>query len=465
VFTADINNKQEAIKAPLKNYRIQLIALGNQYLALYPLNHFILAIETSDKKLLASLILSSWDLPISIFPIAPELPLAYKKNLLKQTGTRLIISDSPKTWEGRHTNIVVLAFEKFIWQCSTENKSIEHFENPIKLLVATSGTTNKPKAVCLSKANIIAHVQASQKRIKLGEQDTWLNCLPLNHVGGIMILFRTHIAGAGVIIQDGFEPLQIWTLVQKGMVSHLSLVPVMLEKLLHIAKNQNPPLSLKAVLIGGSALGEKLYKKAIATGWPLCVSYGSSETCSHIATHCDAEPDYSEGLTGKPLDGAEIAIHKPDSLTGQGLIKIKGPMLMSGYARADYILGEGLSNGWFTTNDLGCINKKGQLQVVGRADNIINTGSELVHPHLLESQLTQSFGIDEAVIVGIKDKTWGEKIALIYCGTWSIEQVTQWCDQHLKKQFKPRYILKRKNLPRNNLGKVQRNKLYELFQF
>jgi len=409
---------------------------------------------------LMTLMLATWELPITLFPLNPDLPLGYKKALLQQTGTKVLLSEDELS-DDFQQRIIRSEFILLAQLGEVENSSGVN-EHQIKLIIATSGSTDIPKAVCLSRGNIMAHVEASNQRVALSDSDNWLNCLPLFHVGGAMIVYRCLLTKCHMQLWDKFQAEQIWQTIGNNSISHISLVPAMLHKLLRITDHMPLPKTFKAVLIGGSALTKNLYEQAKKNGWPICVSYGSSESCSHIATTCHIEGDYISGLTGRPLKNVEIAIEKPSSNSSVGLIKMRGPMIMSGYAQPDYSLGYGLQKGWLVSQDLGYFDEKGQLQVLGRIDEVINSGGEVIHPQVIEHEAAQCPGITDVAIYGVSDVVWGKKMVMVFCGDWGVADVHEWCSEKLRHMFKLREIVKVERIPRNAMGKIQRSELPNL---
>jgi len=184
-----------------------------------------------------------------------------------------------------------------------------------------------------------------------------------------------------VLLHEGFDAAAVWRDLAAHRVTHISLVPAMLACLLDLAKAP-PPASLRHALIGGAALSRPLFERAAAAGWPLCPTYGMSECAAQAATLVGAAPGaWHEGLVGTPLPGFECAVG------ADGRIRLRGPQLMRGYLNPQLRPGLGLEQGWFVTSDLGRIDARGRLTVIGRADDMFVTGGVNVHPLEVESCL------------------------------------------------------------------------------
>lgn len=336
----------------------------------------------------------------------------------------------------------------------------------IELLIATSGTQGEPKAVMLSDANLAAGVVASQAILPLKPGDVWLDCLPLHHIGGLAILYRCAGAGAAVLLHEGFDAQRVWDDLSSRNVTHISLVPAMLARLLDIAHGALPPATLKYALVGGGALSAALAGRARAAGWPLCVSYGMSETGSQLATLFPVPEDWQPGSVGAPLPGFEIRLAgKTGEAGGQtGIIQVRGPAVMAGYANSGRELGRGLIDGWLTTGDLGKIDAAGRLHVLGRRDDMLVSGGTNVHPAEVEAQLLSCPGVDDAAVTALPDEIWGDRLVALVVGDAEPVRLDAWCRQHIAGASRPRLLRRVPALPRNALGKLERSKLRQMAQ-
>src|SRR5574343_144920 len=138
----------------------------------------------------------------------------------------------------------------------------ENLPTDTALIIATSGSEGQPRAVLLGNAQLDAAAAGANARLRLQAGDLWLNCLPLQHIGGLSILWRCARAGAGVLLHGSFDAVQVAADLAIQPVSHISLVPAMLARLLELGAR--PPASLRVALIGGAALSRQLYDKARA---------------------------------------------------------------------------------------------------------------------------------------------------------------------------------------------------------
>ncbi len=325
-----------------------------------------------------------------------------------------------------------------------------------ELLIATSGSSGEPKRVMLSAANLEASVRASRSRIPLDPGDIWLACLPLRHIGGMMIFYRCAEAGAAVLLHQGFDAARVRADMERHGVTHISLVPAMLARLL---EGGAPPASLKHALIGGGPLSETLARRAQAAGWPVCPSYGMSEAASQVATLAALPPDWREGMVGQPLPGVSVAIVDENNqpVAGEGRIRLRGPMVMAGYANPAGEAGLGLDEGWFNTGDRGCLDARGNLLVLGRCDDVLVSGGVNIHPAEVENMLLACPGVSDAAVTAVADETWGDRIAALLVGDADIAVVQAWSREHMPSHLRPRLFVAVPGLPRNTMGKLERS--------
>ena len=140
-------------------------------------------------------------------------------------------------------------------------------------LICTSGTEGVGKLVTLTGEQLLSSVRASRERLEFSASDCWLLCLPMFHIGGLMIPLRCAEAGATLVLHEGYDPARLWDDLHRYEVTHVSLVPAMLSRLLRHSAGQPPPAHLRVVLMGGGTLPATLAQAALDVGWPLCPSW------------------------------------------------------------------------------------------------------------------------------------------------------------------------------------------------
>jgi len=333
--------------------------------------------------------------------------------------------------------------------------------NRTQLLIATSGSTGCARITRHSGDSLHASVVTSQAYTGLTDRDLWLNCLPMHHIGGFAILLRCLHAGAAMLIEEDFDATHIFAQLQQQAVTHLSLVPAMLAKLLDAQAGASLPAALRCVLVGGGPLSAALAHRALAQGWPISITWGMSETASHVAL-CRVQADWTPGLVGKPVAGCTLAIvdDQGQPVSGPGRIRIAGPMLMQGYCctNAD----TGMDDGRFTSTDIGYLDAQGYLHLSGRADTRLNSGGYKIDPEAVESLLQQCPGIEQVALTAIEDDTWGDLLLALFTGSATQQAVARWCRIHLDSRSRPRRIFRVDGLPVTSLGKPDRPALARL---
>ncbi|WP_329079708.1 AMP-binding protein [Streptosporangium sp. NBC_01469] len=261
----------------------------------------------------------------------------------------------------------------------------------VAVVIATSGSTGVPKGAQLSAEALRASASASLRRLDAGAGERWLCCLPPSHVSGLQVLVRSLLGGTEPIVHDGFSPEAVLS----SGADHVSLVPTQLRRLLQVNSTRLPRLStFGTILLGGAAAPPGLLDAARAAGARVVTTYGMSETCGGCV------------YDGEPLDGVGLAVGD------DGRIRLSGPVLFSGYRlRPD--LTEAVRDGdWFLTSDLGAL-EGGRLRVLGRADDVVNTGGEKVVAAAVAAAVAEHPAIVDVAVVGRPDPEWGERVVAV----------------------------------------------------
>ncbi len=307
----------------------------------------------------------------------------------------------------------------------------------LALAIATSGSQSKAKIALLSRGNIISHCHSFIKQVPIEVSSVWLNCLPLNHIAGVMIIYRCWFNNATMLLHDDFNVQKVWHDIHHFSVTHISLVPRMLSLLLEHSRDSCVPDHLKYIIVGGDKLSEQLFHRAQAAGWPIYISYGMTEACSTIALGLSANKLI-------PLDDFEIGIAADDVLS------IKGPGVFTGYADST---AEKIENGWFETNDR--VLWDGHfLSIQGRNDNMIISGGNNITPEYIESLLLRSEFVTDIAIGKINNSEWGDTIVALLCG--DMDKIKTWVKQEIKSTYQPRVFIHVQQIPRNLMGKIDR---------
>jgi O-succinylbenzoic acid--CoA ligase len=357
------------------------------------------------------------------------------------------------------------------------------------LLVRTSGSGGTPKVVMLTQAQLRASAVRANAALDLRPGDQWLCCLPLHHVGGLAIGRRCALAGAAVRLVSagdapgaanalrhrhpsrcwpeplaavpaalsGFEAAAVADTLARYPITHVSLVPAMLARLLNLLPA--PPPALRVLLLGGQGLHPALGRRAAAAGWPLHVSYGMSETGSMIAVGPWLDDNIAGTRAGPPLAAVVLDCARHDEPPRR--LRLRGPMVMAGYASPARLPGVGLDEGWLDTADLARLDGDGALRIFGRADELVVIGGAQVSPAAVEGRLAAAPGVDEVVVVALPHQTWGATLAACWRGPATPEGLAAWCRGALPSRERPRVLRQVHTLPLLPSGKPDRRSLIE----
>jgi len=268
-------------------------------------------------------------------------------------------------------------------------------------IIFTSGSTAEPKAVLHTLGNHYYNALGSNQNIRLGPGDRWLLSLPLYHVGGLGIVFRTFLSGAALVIPDPVMSLEKSIRDQK--ISHLSLVATQLHRLLQDEAHIPYLQKLKTILLGGGPIPHSLLKKCSRLKIPAFVSYGSTEMASQITTTTKKDGLKKWKTAGKVLS------HRYIKISPQGEILVKGKTLCKGYIHSGKLKKVTDKIGWFHSGDLGQLDKDGYLTVLGRKDNMFISGGENIQPEEIEEQIRNIAGVEEVVVVPVTDPEFGQR--------------------------------------------------------
>ena len=279
----------------------------------------------------------------------------------------------------------------------TEN--MEAMNQPVTI-IHTSASSGEAKAAVHSFANHWYSALGSNENIPFGAGDCWLLSLPLYHIGGYSLLFRSLISGGALALGKPDESLG--QSLQNFPLTHLSVVPTQLYRLLADNKSTARMQAMKAVLLGGSSAPKSLIEEAVRQDIPLYLSYGSTEMSSQIAT----TPAPIHGI--QENSGRLLPFRKIMAST-DGELLVRGACLFQGYLRAGTIQPQTDNDGWFHTSDIGTVTDDGTITVAGRKDNMFISGGENIHPEEIETALMRIDGIVEALVVPVNDDEYGQR--------------------------------------------------------
>ncbi|MEV6414085.1 AMP-binding protein [Kribbella sp. NPDC051718] len=342
-------------------------------------------------------------------------------------------------------------------------------DKPGHITILTSGTTGAPKAAPrVPTAWGLAGLTASTlNRIGLRAGEPMVICPPLFHGLGLLNSMLALFLGSPLVLARRYDAAAVLASVDKNRAGSIVAVPVMLQRMLDVgpaAIAEHDLRSLRAVISGASALGPALAERFIAQFGPvLCDAYGSSEIgIVTIATSADLTA--APGTVGRPCLGSSVRIlddHDQPAKTGvTGRIFAGGGLVFGGYEDGS---SKTVVDGRMSTGDLGHLDSAGRLFVDGREDDMIVSGGENVYPVEVEDCLMSHPGVVEAVVVGVPDDEFGQRLVayVVPAGEVTEDELIQHVRANLARYKTPRKIVLVEDLPRTATGKILRNKLNE----
>lgn len=333
------------------------------------------------------------------------------------------------------------------------------------LVVATSGSTGYPTSVVLPSRAVLASAHAAYEAI--GGPGQWLSSLPATHIGGLQVWVRSIVSELDPVQMPSDAPFTSELFVEavarmaKDHRRYVSLVPTQIYRLLTTAAGADALASFDRVLIGGAALAPSMAGRLTEVGVAWTHTYGMTETCGGCV------------YDGIPLRDVRL---RTDGPVGEpGRLMISGPTLAQGYADRPDLTAEAFitleGRRWFRTGDIGIQEAsepgmtKGRWRVLGRLDEVINTGGHKVHPQSVVDALTSLSEVSEAAVVGVPDPEWGMRVAaMVVANTASLQapslhaDPTGWLRSALRSALNayalPAPIMVVTTLPRLPSGKV-----------
>jgi o-succinylbenzoate---CoA ligase len=346
----------------------------------------------------------------------------------------------------------------------TPNESVSL--EAVHTIIYSSGTTGKPKGVMLTYGNHWWSATASALNLGNHADDCWLAVLPLFHVGGMSILWRSVIYGIPAMVHESFDPQAVNRAIDEQGVTIVSVVANMLQRMLDTRNDRPYPPTLRCVLVGGGPVPQPLLERCAKLNIPVLQTYGMTETASQVATLAPELALAKLGSAGKPLFPTELKIRQDGQMlkSGEvGEIVVRGAVVSPGYYKREAETQKAWQGGWFHTGDLGKLDRDGFLYVVDRRTDLIISGGENVYPAEIEAVLLAHPAVEEAGVFARADVKWGHvpvaALKLREGMTATETELIEWCQDRLARYKVPRSIEFRESLPRNAAGKLVRRLL------
>ena len=357
----------------------------------------------------------TWEAGAAVLPIDHRLPSSDARALIRRARPTVVLAPD-----------------------GTRRTTGQPADPGVALVIHTSGTGGVPKLVQFERRAIDAAVASSALALAATPHEAWVCCLPLAHVGGLLVLLRGVLLGAPVLVHPTFDPVAMASV---RTAAFTSVVPTMLRRLLDAGADLS---FYRAILVGGAHLSAEMRERAERAGAPVIETYGLTESCGGVI------------YDGRPLPGTEMRID------ANGGIQLRGPTLMLGYRFDPASTAAAFTDdGWLRPGDAGEIDRGGLLHVVGRIDDLINSGGEKVWPQEVEAALRHHPSVLEVAVGGRLDPEWGQRVV-----AWvvpadpdhppSLEELRGFAEGALPRHKAPRELVLVEELPRTFSGKVRR---------
>lgn len=352
------------------------------------------------------------------------------------------------------------------------------------VVMFTSGTTGRSKAVPLTWENLCGSAAVSNASLNRHGEGLWQIALPLYHVGGLQMVVRSLLNANPFILYQRFDAERVLADAARRGATHISVVDKMLQDML-ASSHASGVGRYECILLGGGPLNAQTLGRALAMRARVYASYGMTETASQIANSL-VTPGFTGGMSLLEGYEARIVDAGPD---GFGRLAVRGPGLFGGYlnARAAYT-----ADGFFLTGDTAAIAPDGKLYVKERTDDMFISGGENVYPAEIREKLLRVPGVADAYIFGAPDDTWGRRpVGFIERGNAAApatggpagiaagvagqrartlsdrrfaQEIAQVAAPQLSRMYQPKHLFALPRFPRTGIGKVDRAALRRLYE-
>jgi malonyl-CoA/methylmalonyl-CoA synthetase len=339
-------------------------------------------------------------------------------------------------------------------------------------ILYTSGTTGRSKGAMLTHDNLLSNALTLRDYWRVTADDRLIHALPIFHTHGLFVATNvTLLAGASMVLLSKFDPDEILSLMPKATM--MMGVPTFYVRLLHNPQLDRDAVANMRLFISGSAplLAETHIEFKSRTGQAILERYGMTET--NMNTSNPYEGERIAGTVGFPLPGVTVRVADPATGTElaveeTGMIEIKGPNVFKGYWRMpEKTAAEFTSDGFFISGDLGKIDRRGYVHIVGRSKDLVISGGYNIYPKEVEGEIDQLEGVAESAVIGVPHPDFGEGVtAIVVCkpdAALDEKAILGALQDRLARYKQPKRIIFADDLPRNTMGKVQKNVLRQKY--
>jgi acyl-CoA synthetase (AMP-forming)/AMP-acid ligase II len=439
--------------------------------------------------MLPLLLFSSARAGVAFTPLNYRLSEDGLRQLIDRLPTPMVIADAEYRDVLAGAGKQVITSDEFVAAARTAEPAAD-FSNPhpdpnldpddVAVVLFTSGTTSRPKAVELTHNNLTSYVTGTVEFDSAEPSDAALICVPPYHIAGVSAALSNIYAGRKMVYLRQFEPNEWVRLVRDEGVSTATVVPTMLDRIVSVLEAEPVELpTLRNLAYGGSKVALPLVRKALgllpAVGF--VNAYGLTETSSTIAV---LSPDDHRaalaasddavarrlGSVGQPVPGIEVQIRSEDGTVLEpgrnGELFVRGEQVAGRYTEIGSVLD---ADGWFPTKDVAMLDEGGYLFIGGRSDDTIIRGGENIAPAEIEDVLVEHPSVRDCVVVGPEDPEWGQIIVAVVVPADGAAPDADDLREHVRAQLRgsrtPDRVVFRDELPTNATGKVLRRELVD----
>ena len=356
---------------------------------------------------------------------------------------------------------------------STDCPAAERGPDDLAAILYTSGTTGRSKGAMLSNKNLLSNAESLSEAWRFTSEDRLLHALPIFHAHGLFVAVNVSLnVGASMIFLPKFD---IDIVMDKiGGATTMMGVPTFYTRMLADERCTPENLGHMRLFVSGSAplLAETHREFEAKTGQRILERYGMTETTMSSSNPYDGER--RAGTVGFPLPNIELRVVDPE--TGDNLpngdignLEVRGPNVFQGYWRMPEKTAEEFrDDGYFITGDIAKIDQDGYITIIGRTKDLVISGGYNVYPKEVESEIDDLDGVNESAVIGVPHPDFGEAVLAVIVPKSNVkltaEQIISPLQQRLAKFKCPKSVFFVDALPRNTMGKVQKNELRKTYE-
>jgi malonyl-CoA/methylmalonyl-CoA synthetase len=348
-------------------------------------------------------------------------------------------------------------------------ETVPRDSDDLAVILYTSGTTGRPKGAMITHSNLLSNANMLTEAWQYSDKDSLLHALPLFHIHGLFVALNLSLVNnAQIFLLPKFDPQLVLETLPEATV--MMGVPTFYVRLLGSGQLTPENCAHMRLFISGSApllveTSEAFFK---ASGHRILERYGMTETGMSCSNPLNG--DRRAGTVGPALPGVEARVvgddGQPVAAGIVGTLEVRGPHVFKGYWKLpEKTASEFRDDGFFITGDLATLSEDGYVSIVGRGKDLIITGGLNVYPKEIEDEINQFDGVDESAVIGVKHPDFGEGIIAVVVASadLDLDGLKAQCKKDLAGFKNPKGWYVVDALPRNTMGKVQKNLLREQY--